>query len=293
MNKKIQHFLEYLLILFLEKITLRMSIQSRRKLAYYLSIFFYHLLPIRKKFIKNNLSHAFPDKNNQWIDLYTRKTYYHFLRAYLDLFPIHKDPWHKFIKYVEMQDRGKIDELLSEGKGGVVVLFHFGNWEAPGSYFSRKNYNAAALYKKQSNPHVDQKILEARAWNGGTLFSKNESPLKMMRFLRNKGLLFMISDQDARGSGMFVNFFNRPSSSYRGPALFAIKFKAPLIAMTCIWKNNKYVISSKKFRTEHRKADKDGIKKLLQEYTSYFENKIRRYPEQYYWLHRRWKTKPK
>ncbi|MCF7885032.1 MAG: lysophospholipid acyltransferase family protein [Candidatus Marinimicrobia bacterium] len=292
MTKKVQHYLEYFLILFLEKITLNIRVQSRQKLAAYLASFFYHLVPIRKKIIQKNLRNAFPDRNPDWIKKYTRKTYYHFLRTYLDIFPVHKDPWQKFKKYVEIKDKDKIDKILSNGQGAVVVLFHFGNWEVPGSFYSRKNYNAGALYKKQSNPYVDRKILEARGWNGGTLFRKKESVLRMMRFIKNNGLLFMISDQDARGSGIFVNFFNRPSSSYRGPALFAIKFKTPLIAMTCIWKNGKYVISSKVFKTKSRKADKEGIKKLLQEYTSYFENKIRKYPEQYYWLHRRWKTSP-
>ena len=292
MLKKFQHYLEYLLILFLEKITLTMTRQSRKKLAAYLSTFFYHFAPIRKKIIQKNLRSAFPKKSQKWIETYTRKTYFHFLRTYLDIFPVHKDSWNKFKKYVEIKDLDKIDQLLSRGQGGVVVLFHLGNWEVPGSLFSRKNYKAAALYQKQSNKLVDKKILEARSWNGGILISKNDSPLKMMRLIRDGGLLFMISDQDARGSGVFVDFLNRPSSSYRGPALFAIKFKAPLIAMTCLYKDGKYVMSSKIFETDHREADQEGIKNLLQEYTSYFEEKIRQYPEQYYWLHRRWKTVP-
>ena len=293
MAKKLQHYVEYLLILLLEKLTMSMQMRSRMKLAAYLSSFFYHFLPIRKKVITKNLSKAFPQKNQEWIEKYTRKTYYHFLKAYLDIFPIHKDPWHKFKNYIEIKNLDQIDALLEQKRGGVVVLFHLGNWEVPGSYFSRHDYHAAALYKKQSNPYVDKKMLEARSWNGGTLYRMRESPLKMMRIVKTNGLLFMISDQDARDSGLFVDFFNRPSSSYRGPALFAIKFNAPLIAMTCIWKNNKYVISAKIFETKERKPNKEGITQLLQEYTNHFEKVIRHYPEQYYWLHRRWKTSPK
>lgn len=292
MKKKLQHYLEYLLILILEKISLQMQVRSRIKLASYLASFFYNFLPIRKDVIHNNLRKSFPGKDEEWIERYTRKTYFHFLKAYLDIFPVHKDPWNKFKKYVKIKDRDKIDNLISQGRGGVIVLFHFGNWEVPGSYFSRHNYHAAALYKKQSNPYVDSKMLEARSWNGGTLYRMKDSPLKMMRIVKTNGLLFMISDQDARSSGIFVDFLNRPSSSFRGPALFAIKFNAPLIAMTCIWKDGKYVISSKIFETRHRKPDKKGITRLLQEYTNYFEGKIRQYPEQYYWLHRRWKTSP-
>ena len=292
MKKSTQHYLEYTLVLFLEKLTLTMSLKSRHKLAAYLSSLFYHLIPIRKQVVKKNLKNSFPEKSENWYDRTTKQTYFHFLRTYLDLFPGHKDPPEKFKKYVNMHNQEKLDKIIEENKGAIIVLFHFGNWEIPGAWISRNNYYAACLYREQSNSYVDQKLLEARTWNDGILLPMDTSPLKLMKIIKNKGLLLMISDQDARDSGIFVNFFNQPSSSYRGPALFALRRQVPLIAMTSIWNGEEYEIRLKTIDTTGMEPSKANIQKIMQKYTNYFEEKIKKYPEQYYWLHRRWKTKP-
>ena len=97
-----------------------------------------------------------------------------------------------------------------------------------------------------------------------------------------------MSDQDAKNNGVFVDFFNKPASTPKGAALFNINTNAPIIISICNQiQYNKYFIKFYPLKEDYK-----TVKSITQGYTSILQNNIEKFPEQYFWFHKRWKTKP-
>ena len=100
-------------------------------------------------------------------------------------------------------------------------------------------------------------------------------------------ILGLVSDQDARGKGVFVDFFNEPASTHKGAALFHLNTNATLIFGICVQKNiEEYLVEFIPIN-----PNKKSAKDITQLYTTIIEQSIKKYPEQYFWFHNRWKTK--
>ena len=118
----------------------------------------------------------------------------------------------------------------------------------------------------------------------------------MMEILKQGSLLGFIADQDAGRKGAFVDFFGRKASTYKSIALLAMQFDLPVIVGYCRRVDNKYKfkVAVNRVITPDQWADKDNpMLWITQEYTKAIEDFIREVPEQYWWIHRRWKNRPK
>ena len=110
----------------------------------------------------------------------------------------------------------------------------------------------------------------------------------MYKALTDGKLLTLGSDQDARKRGVFVNFFGIPSSTPKGTALFHLKTGAPIVFGACFEYDEEYFLKFEPVSVDK----KDDIISITQKYTTILEKRIRQHPEQYFWWHQRWKTKP-
>jgi len=289
---------EYRLIKIVRRILRSLSLSERRMLADITGNFVYVFLPYRRATMRDNLKRAFPESTARWRRRIIRKCYVHFARVYFDFFPLFEASDTQLDAMVECCDLNILHNALARRRGVVLVSFHFGNWEVCGDWFRRHNYQIAVVAKKMKNHLVDRMIFDARSQSGRNkeqIFykSKANSP-RIWKYLRDENILYLVADQDARRDGIFVKFFDQWSSSHRGPALFALRQKAPLIAASCLMNTKgKYVIRLKELNTEVPSENKnDPVAWLTQQIAIYFEEQIRKCPEQYYWFHRRWKTKP-
>ena len=109
----------------------------------------------------------------------------------------------------------------------------------------------------------------------------------LYEILNANKILGLVSDQDARGKGVFVDFFNKPASTHKGAALFHLNTNAALIFGICVQKD------IEKYRVEFIPINpkKKSTEDITQLYTTIIEQSIKKYPEQYFWFHNRWKTK--
>ncbi len=137
-------------------------------------------------------------------------------------------------------------------------------------------YPVTAVAVKQKNHGSNNFFIELRSHFGMKHIYRKSSLDNMYNVLERGDILALVSDQDARKHGVFVNYFNRKTSTPKGAARFHLESGAPIIFTICYQnKPNDYTIES-----------------ITQIYTSLLEKHIRRFPEQYFWWHRRWKTKP-
>ena len=182
-----------------------------------------------------------------------------------------------------------LHKALSKNKGVLLVSGHFGLWELLLGWFGINEYSLLLIGQKQKNNGADKFINEMRKNNGINILPRKSSLELMYSALDNNDILALASDQDAKKSGVFINFFGAKASTPKGAALFHLKSKSPIIFVTLHMKSiNKYVLNIVPVKT-HNKSD---IKSITISYTSLLESIIKKHPDQYFWFHRRWRTKP-
>ena len=182
-----------------------------------------------------------------------------------------------------------LKEALDKNKGVLLVSGHFGLWELILGWFGINKYSLLLIGQKQKNVGADRFINKLRKNNGIKILPRKSSLELMYSALENNDILTLASDQDAKKSGIFINFFGVKASTPKGAALFHLKSKSPIIFVTCHMESiNKYILNIEPVKTQN----KSDIESITISYTRLLENVIKKHPEQYFWFHRRWKTKP-
>lgn len=197
--------------------------------------------------------------------------------------------------YVKVEGLHFFQEALSRGKGLIFMGAHLGNWELTGYLLGMFGYSLTSLARFMPNPLVDQYINYFREYRGQRIIDRAGALKEMMRVLKNNQGLGILADQDAREAGVFVEFMGRPASTIRAPALLKVRLGSPIIQFHCYrsYPNKfqyKFIIDPPLEITPSNEPESD-IVKLTQSFTARIESVIREHPEQWLWLHRRWKTK--
>ncbi len=246
----------------------------------------YHFLKIRQKEARRNISIAFPKLSENKRENILKDTYRFFIYSSMQFLSLPKSVTHANIS---VNGEQYLHEALSKNKGVLLVSGHFGLWELLLGWFGINKYSLLLIGQKQKNVGADRFINELRKSNGIKILPRKSSLELMYSALENNDILTLASDQDAKKSGVFINFFGVKASTPKGAALFHLKSKSPIIFVTCHMKNiNKYIINIRPVKI----PNKSDIESITIAYTCLLENIIKKHPDQYFWFHRRWKTKP-
>ena len=279
------HSITYFLLLQCKTFLSTISNRSRHRLSSFISSLLYNHLKIRKELAKNNLKKAFPDWSDKKLKSILKKNYLFFAQNFIDFICIPKS-WER-IK-IDVIGEEILTSSLSKGNGVIMLSGHFGCWDVLGKWLSENSPLFTGVAQRQKNKGADQFAKEQREIPGTKHIFRKEPIKKMYDVLSKNGILGLISDQDARSKGVFVKFFNTFASTPKGAAIFHIKTLAPMILGVCIKKSFQHY-EIKFFPINTSKKD---ITFITQQYTDLLEKNIRKYPEQYFWFHRRWKTQP-
>lgn len=258
---------------------------GRNLLANILYMILYYLIPIRKELVLDNIKSAFPNKPDEWHISTAKRSYKFFINQMIQFFalPQSYQKCNITVKGQEIFDASK-----NEGRGIILVSGHFGAWEILSAWLGTNNYPTTGVAMKQKNRGSDKYFLGQRTQFGMKHLYRKSSFDNMYQVLEQKELLILVSDQDAKKRGVFVNYFNRQTSTPKGAARFHLESGAPIIFTICYQnKPNDYTIEFHRIEI----APDATIKSITQSYTSLLEKYVRQYPEQYFWFHRRWKTK--
>jgi KDO2-lipid IV(A) lauroyltransferase len=187
--------------------------------------------------------------------------------------------------------------LLIQRKRGVLLLTgHFGNWEVLGYMLATLGLPTVSVARRLDNPRVDEFVLGVRERTGQRILDKKGASREMHKLLVNNEAIGFIADQDAGRRGLFVDFFGRKASAYKTIALLAIRYEIPIVCGYSIRDGDRYhfTVGAQRLIYPEQWADADDpVRWITQAYTSALEAMIRRKPEQYLWVHRRWKHRPK
>ena len=282
MNKKEK--LTYQLLLTFKLFLSKIGARKRFLIATILSNLIYYLIPVRKKVSKENLKIAFPLLQDKELNQIIQRTYKFFVHNLIE-FCAFPTSINEII--IEVEGKNYIEEALKKNNGLILVSGHFGSWEVLGNWIGRNFPIFTGVAIKQKNLGAHKFFIEQRELSGTKHIFKKDSINKMYNVLSQNGILGLVSDQDARRSGVFVDFFGKKASTSKGAALFHINKSSPLIVALCNQNNYKsYKINFIPIDTIGK-----GVQEITQTYTKVLEENIIKYPNQYFWFHRRWKTK--
>ena len=249
----------------------------------------------RRQITIQNLTKAFPDKNqakiwNIAINVYRNigKTLIEFIRAGV---------WSKeqLFKQVSFEGREYLDGALAKGKGVVLLSAHFGNWELLGIALSAAGYKVNVLARPLDNPLLDKVVNGIRRKFGTWIIANSNSIKDVIRVLHKNETIGILMDQNLYENATFVDFFGDLAATTPIIPLLAQKTGAAVIPIRILrLKNNQLQVIVEPEVIFQANPDREEFVRNNTRYCNeVLEQWIRQDPEQWFWVHNRWKTRPK
>ncbi len=199
-------------------------------------------------------------------------------------------------RYIHLENFDEALKLILSGKGAILVTGHFGSFEVTGHLLAGLGFDVVALMRPLDNVYLNRFVVQTRRTHGLTLLDKKGAMISAGRILEEGKLLAFIGDQDAGRKGLFVDFFGRPASTYKSIGLLAIATGCPIIVGYARrrGKSARYDVGIQRIiYAPEWEQQEDPLRWITQAYTYAIEEMVRDAPEQYLWIHRRWKHQPR
>jgi KDO2-lipid IV(A) lauroyltransferase len=224
-----------------------------------------------------------------------REVYEHFGQTLFELAHIFRINDKNLDKYVVFEGVENLPRAQAKGKGVFMLSAHLGNWEIITAAVSIRFGGLCAVASPQHFPSVERMIYNIRTRFGMEVIPKKRGMKKIISAINQNKIVGVLLDHDTRlDQGVFVDFLGRASCTNKGLALMALRMEIPVIPIFSIKKKDglyHIIIGEevKLIRTGDRTVD---IEENTALFTKIIESYVKKYPEQWLWLHRRWKTLP-
>jgi KDO2-lipid IV(A) lauroyltransferase len=250
------------------------------------------LLRIRRKVVRENLRIAFPAETEGWRRETARASFRHLGREGAALFRLHELSPGEVLDRCTVEGLDELRKPLESGNGVLILSGHLGNWELLALALSAYGLPLDAVAHTQSNPLFDRDVRERRGRFGMQVIPRSEGTWKVLRSLQKGRAVLLFADQRVINGGIMVDFFGIPTPTARGPAVFALRtgvrvVLAPIRALP--GRKARYRMDLIPLPVERSDDSEADVRRLTRRYLSAMEDAIRRAPEQYFWVHNRWK----
>jgi Kdo2-lipid IVA lauroyltransferase/acyltransferase len=255
----------------------------------------YRPFGIRGDVVERQLAAAFPERDAAWVRRTARASYESLGRTFVETALLSRVGREQVLGLFSGADGWEVVErAMAAGRGLILVTGHLGNWELGGAYLAARGVPLDAIARRMANPLFDGYLTRTRSRIGMRIVHDAEAVRRTPRALRDGRAVAFLSDQGVLGlASTFVPFFGRPAKTPRGPAVFALRLKVPVVFGAAVREpDGRYRMLLEEIRVEEtgdRERDTDAI---VAAYTSTLERHVRRAPEQYFWHHRRWRRQP-
>ena len=294
---KARHLAEYLVVRVLISLMLAVSIETCQTVTNFLAWVACDVIGFRRRIVEENLAIAFPAAPLAERRRIARRMWEHLLLMVCEIAHaprrIHETNWHK---YITLNGRRKLVQALLTPRASVIVTAHFGNFEVGGYVTGFWGFRTYTVARPLDNPYVDQFVNGFRQSLGQIMLPKNESAEVADELLASGGKLVLVGDHHAGSRGVWVEFMGRHASCHKALALFSLLNKAPMSVIYIKRVGGPMHLEigvADRFDPAVPGNDElRGVTELTQWYNDALEREIRRSPEQYWWLHRRWRDAP-
>lgn len=294
--KQLTDWLVYFLVRLAICLIQAISLESCHAIARLLAWVAHDVFRLRRRVVDDNLRQAFPDLSAAERRELARRMWEHLILMGCEIAQaprkIHETNWRH---YFHFHGKREMVAYLLDPRPTVFVSGHFGNFELSSYMMGLYGFPTYAIARPLDNPYLDRYVNQFRSTHGQFILPKEGSAAQVDAVLRSGGVIALLADQHAGPKGCWVDFFGRPASCHKAVALFTLVSGAPLVVAY-----GKRVGGPLQFElgvagiADPRIPSEDlsGVKPLTQWYNRVLEEIILSAPEQYWWVHRRWKEKP-
>jgi KDO2-lipid IV(A) lauroyltransferase len=290
---RLRHLAEYFVLRVALSLIQSVRIETCHSVCRWLAWLACDGLRIRGQIVDENLRIAFPEKSLADRERIARQMWEHLFLMVCEIAQIHRKIHEtNWRKYVEVYDKRRWIRAVSRHGPKVCVTGHFGNFEALGHVSSFWGFRTYTVARTLDNPYLDRLVSRFRESMGQRILPKSHSAGQADEVLQTGGILALLGDQHAGRRGCVVDFLGRPASCHKALALFALLNRAPVLVISC----------TRSDRPMHFKMGLDAmidpaenppecesLEDLTQWSNDALATRIRQQPEQYWWLHDRWK----
>lgn len=279
-----------------------MSLERCDRMSRVLAKLFSHWIPLRKSLIDANLKLIFPDWDSNHSSDVKEAMWHHLLLMGCEIAhaprKVHRENWHQ---HFEIPDRRSILQIVMDERPTVLVSGHFGNFELAGFLTGLFGVSTTTIARPLDNGYVHNFITRFRSLGGQYFLAKEGSSPQIQELLSRGGNLTLLADQHAGPRGCWVDFMGQPASCHKGLALFTLSSGAPMIVVGNVRKGGpmQFELSVLGIADPREQSDKPGktehlssVQSLTRWYNQCLEQIICLFPEQYWWVHRRWRDQP-
>lgn len=248
----------------------------------------------RREVTERNVARAFPGMTAAEREAVVREAYRCWGRTFFEVARFGAMGPDEVRRIVRIEGTDILDRVREEGRGAVLFTGHFGNFDLFGAAVSAHGYPLSLLVQRQSNRIVDERMRRYRERMGSRVIYRGPNVREIVRAFREGRFVAIVGDQDAREAGVFVDFLGTPASTAKGPALFARRYGVPIVFGTLErMEDGTHVGRFQEPIRPNMETDEEGeVVRLTAELASRLAAEVRRRPDHYFWMHRRWKTAP-
>jgi KDO2-lipid IV(A) lauroyltransferase len=243
----------------------------------------------------DNLINSYPDKPNGWHERTARRSFEHLVMFAFDVFYtsrlVRPSNWHRCI---DLGNISNIIELVLNKQGAIMVTAHYGNFLVLGLAMDTFGMPMFNIARPIDNPYIDRYVYDNLLRSQTVIYKKGATDA-MVNVLKSGNALGIVGDQNGKSKDVFVNFFGRKAATYKSIALMAMQYNVPVIVSYArrIDDQYRFHIGVQRIIQPHEWQNQpDPLYWITNEWTRAIEQFIREDPQQYWWVHRRWKTRP-
>lgn len=289
---KIQNILEAAPFFFFVAVARLLPRLMALKLGRVLGGFSRFFQPKRISTARENLRRAYPEQSNQWIEQQIRQVFEHLGISSMEMLRMnHFKSQQDIEEYFSFEGLEHLQTLKEENRGAFLLTGHIGFWEAGTFFLPLMGYPVDFVAKKIRNPFVDRFIQQQREAAGGQCLDSKKGARRIMRALGDQHMVCLLLDQHiSKKQGIVVDFFNRPA--YATPIIpqIALKNQTPIVPVF-VYRNPdfSYRVVIQEPIVFDEPSTKEAIQRCTQTLTDVVEEAIRLQPDQWFWVHRRWR----
>ncbi|MFH2048089.1 MAG: lysophospholipid acyltransferase family protein [bacterium] len=288
---KLSHNFEYAFTLFGVKLAQMLSPRGADKLGYRLGSIAYLLAGSRRKICRENLSLSMGNElTEKEIKETTLRVFQNIGRTLVEFSRFGVTSQERVREIIIGDGIENIEEAFKNGRGGIITTAHFGCWELLGAWFGCMGYPMNFLVGTQHNDKVDNLFIDFRKSMDVGIIPLKSSIRGVFKALKENNLVGLVSDQHT-GSGLPIDFLGRKAAAAKGPATFAVKIGSPVLPY--LMRRERFdrhvIMAGKPLYPDKNNDPEEEINRITIECNKFFEEGIRKYPDQWMWTHRRWK----
>ncbi|HIE53147.1 MAG TPA: lipid A biosynthesis acyltransferase [Armatimonadetes bacterium] len=263
-------------------------------LADRLGLLIYQVIPRFHRTALNNLHMAFGDrKPPAELERIARRALQNNCRAVMEFLRLRCLSPEDLQRLVELWGSEHLDAALAQGRGVMLVTAHYGNWELMGARIATAGYPLTVITRDQDDEALTRLVNDSRE-SAGLRVIRRQEVRKALACLRRNEILGILADQNTAVGGVFVDFFGRPAATATGPVLFALRLGTPLLPcfIRRLEDNRHRVVIYPPLELVRTGDATRDIALNTARLTKVIEHQIAERPEEWLWIHRRWKRRP-